>query len=407
MKKTLQEIICIVFVVLIGIVNALGQIPYPTEPPNMPDSETNGKNVFFLHGFNVSEQEARGWASKMFKSLYQSGMRAKFHPVTWQGDEHIVNPAMSYHRNVVNAFETAQTLAQTVNAISGEKIIIAHSLGNMVVSAAIQDYGMVVDKYFALNSAVPVEAYDPNGYSMELSLIHEAWDGYLTRTWASEWHNLFPSSNWRSQLTWRGRFKDVAQRTEMYNYYSSGDEVLEIFNGTPDEFTGIDRNDKTTYGRYAWHKQEILKGNGGPVGTVWAGWGFYSIPDLVMGVTHIVYTSSEANALTPHQLIRSPVFRHAPRELFRRTPPANITTDAFLAHGIPVVSRPAGVIAIPYLEPHRNVDMNTAFARPNGWPRNESTSVFGERWLHSDIKDVAYPYTYPVFKYLVQQGGLK
>jgi len=41
-----------------------------------------------------------------------------------------------------------------------QKFIMAHSLGNIVVSSAIQDFGMNIDAYFAIDAAVATEAYD-------------------------------------------------------------------------------------------------------------------------------------------------------------------------------------------------------------------------------------------------------
>lgn len=43
-------------------------------------------NVFFIHGANVSEQDARAWAAVMFKGLYQAGANMEFYPVAWQFD---------------------------------------------------------------------------------------------------------------------------------------------------------------------------------------------------------------------------------------------------------------------------------------------------------------------------------
>ena len=37
-------------------------------------------NVFFIHGANVSEQDARAWAAEMFKRLWQAGANMEFHP---------------------------------------------------------------------------------------------------------------------------------------------------------------------------------------------------------------------------------------------------------------------------------------------------------------------------------------
>ena len=43
--------------------------------------------------------------------------------------------------------------------------ILAHSLGNMLVSAAIQDWQMPCARYFMLNAAVAAEAYDTSSVS--------------------------------------------------------------------------------------------------------------------------------------------------------------------------------------------------------------------------------------------------
>lgn len=43
-------------------------------------------NVFFIHGANVSEQDARTWAAVMFKGLYQAGANMELYPIAWQSD---------------------------------------------------------------------------------------------------------------------------------------------------------------------------------------------------------------------------------------------------------------------------------------------------------------------------------
>jgi len=42
----------------------------------------------------------------------------------------------------------------------------------------------------------------------------------------------------------------------------------------------------------------------------------------------------------------------------------------------------------------------------DGWPAIRGGLV-GKEWFHSDFKDVAYRYTYPLFDDLVSRGGLK
>ena len=66
-------------------------------------------NVFFVHGANM-----------------------EFCPVAWESD---IGPDYNYHVNASNAFVTARRLAPLVNGASGRKVVIAHSLGTMVVAA--------------------------------------------------------------------------------------------------------------------------------------------------------------------------------------------------------------------------------------------------------------------------------
>lgn len=99
--------------------------------------------VFFVHGANVSEQNARVWASQMFKCLWQSGANMEFCPIAWESD---IGPAYNYQVNASNAFATASRVVSCINQIPGRKVVIAHSLGTMVVAAAIQDYGLRQDR---------------------------------------------------------------------------------------------------------------------------------------------------------------------------------------------------------------------------------------------------------------------
>jgi hypothetical protein len=372
-----------------------------------PDTSST-RHVFFIHGFNVSEEQAREWSSEMFKRLHQSGMNAQFHTLSWNGD--IGNPpAFHYHQNVLSAFEAAPRVAELINAIQGVKIVIAHSLGNMVISSAIQDHNMIVEKYFALNSAVPIEAYDNMPFTFDAvntALIHSDWYDYNSQTWASRWSALFALTEWQSNLTWHGRFKDVAQKTVMYNYYSEGDEVLEIYTvGTPSAFLGIDPFDSSTHGRYAWHKQESHKGRETFIGTDIMGWGFQTNS---LGIT--AYSALDANAAPESTLRAYPVFHHNPFFIFSATPPLPLEKERILAFGIPALSVPAGISTIPQLG-NKNFDMQSQGRKRDTedqwiWPRNVTTLPFGTRWLHSDIKNVAYFYVHPVFDSIVLQGDL-
>lgn len=197
------------------------------------------------------------------------------------------------------------------------------------------------------------------------------------------------SADARANLTWRGRFLSVV--SVIYNFYSSGDEVFEV-RKAPGLFAG----GLWHLERYAWQKQELLKGRtvlGVPVpgGTDWAGWGFSG-----------EYSQSAANAAAPDNLRMNPVFRHHPATMFS----SNITLHAqneILAFGVPALSYAAGLQNFPLPDTRRNYDANAY--KPNGWGRDDD--IYRTRWLHSDLKNMAYFYTYQLFDELVSQGGLR
>ena len=148
-------------------------------------------NVFFIHGANVSEDEARVWADQMFKRLWQVGAQMEFIPIAWESD---IGPSWNYHQNVSNAFVMAARIAPIINAEQGRNVIIAHSLGTVVAAAAIQDYGARVAKLIMLNSAIPSEAFVPSlaDTSPGNKLVHDAWVEYTNTCWTAQWHKLLP-----------------------------------------------------------------------------------------------------------------------------------------------------------------------------------------------------------------------
>ena len=62
------------------------------------------------------------------------------------------------------------------------------------------------------------------------------------------------------------------------------------------------------------------------------------------------------------------------------------------------------------LKKGQNIDLNVSdgtkngVSRPNGWP---DRSDYPGRWLHSDVKDVPYFYTYKLFEKIIEKGNLR
>ncbi|MBI5634352.1 MAG: hypothetical protein HZA15_12840, partial [Nitrospirae bacterium] len=373
---------------------------------NFPDNECtgnedgSGKNFVFLHGYNVNGQSARGWHSEMFKRMFWSGSRAKFWGVTWYGSYSQIDlgPAfdkytINFYRNVVNAFETASAFKYfLVNSVKGEKIVAAHSLGNMVVSSAIADHYAPVDKYFMFNAAVALEAFEETEPENP-QLIPSAWNSYASRLRASEWYRLFKGQNpsdEREKLTWKNRFSAV-KNMAAFNFYSEGDEVV----------SG------------SWQSQETLKGFV-PIISSDGGWKFNST-DYAHGPEYDI-PLPEANALTDETLRIRPFFDKGGiiTPLLSSGPSgsneASSNRNELLSRAFPATTWATGREKSKAVVPTRNVNMQSNKSMTTKtigtntityWP-----AVRDKQWLHSDIKNVAYPYLFKVFDNIICSGGL-
>ena len=375
--------------------------------------EHNTKSLIFLHGANVDAAEAETWGDVLFKRLWLAGFRANFYNVDWRGD---IGSQANYHQNASNAFAVASQIAGTIKAIPGEKVIMAHSLGNMVVSSMIQDHGLQVSKYLMCDSAVPSEAYYPaNDVSIRVpQLVHPQWEEYPTNSWASNWHKLFTDdlSDDRRKLGWPGRFSNVPNVA--VNFYSTGDEVLELSDDNDIYiWTGI----TSGYVQYSWHHQELWKGRGAANilgGTTWSGW---NIEENIFGVNKI--SVSKAWQMSDEDFKTNTVFYCYPSSM-NSTNISLLVRAAHLTQGIPALARPTGGCDLyNVLEWRDYFDMNLpverqvgndgqtitqGIQRPNGWP---TRSRWDDRWLHSDMKDVSYFYNFKFYEKVVEKGELR
>ena len=382
-------------------------------PTNFPDASSNGKHIIFVHGFNVDGLDAVAAASEVFKRLYWSGSRAMFTGVTWLGDENPgIHSALHYHLDVKNAFAAATDLAQSVSGLPGTKYIMAHSLGNMLVSSAIKDYGLSVTKHFMLDAAVPIEAYNSAQLSIDY-MRHADWIAYSNRTWAANWHKLwsFDPSDARNHITWLNRFGDIPNAV---NYYSSGEDVLSNSPINPSFIVPEDFQ-----GTLSWAFQENIKGlwqSSILFGeTAHGGWGFHK--EVVgwtpspFGPQPILYqkTVEEANATSEATLRTNSIFTHFYDSDIYGTNGSAIVADPtvrakLLAEAIPALSFATGANAVPakFGGPDNNVNMNVEFKTVGmTWPRPSMN------WEHGDFRAVAYPFNYKLYDNIRDRGLLK
>jgi len=358
----------------------------PAEPWNGPDGETDGRHFVFVHGYNVDAAASRAWARAMFKRLWWAGSRAAFTAVDWKGDSsQVAGVSPNYWANVVNAFKIAPALAELANALPGEKVLIAHSLGNVLVSEACRKHGLSCSAYYMLNAAVPVEAYDGNA-AVRAAMKPAVWRTYDDRVLSANWHAVFSPEDGRRALAWRGRFEGLHNAV---NCYSPTDEVL--MNPALDGMGG------------AWSAQEILKGTGLasvlPSVANEGGWGFNRAHTMPLSATELRKTE-----FTDDELKESPPFLPFAEDWLHTTNAVSDTQVAtvrarVLADGIPATSFAAGANAVG--GSFADVNCHDLMANKESWPEDKTMGA-QLLWEHSDVRQLAFPYVYKLFILIVE-----
>ncbi|MDO5317733.1 MAG: hypothetical protein Q4G65_03820 [bacterium] len=411
-------------------------VDVPDVPDNQPDG-TKDVDVFFLHGFNVDADAARAWGSEVFKRLWQSGSNARFHMLPWRGDYSWspggVFNGLHYQHNVWFAQRTAAALKRYVEAAqpdASKRVLMTQSLGNMVACEALRE-GLEVGRYFMFDAAVPSEAVDgtlraeTSADAPYAKYVPEDWRGYTNACWAANWHRLFAGAHGdaRARMGWANRFQDaLANATEVYNYYSSGDGVFAETAGVPallDDAVhwGVDwflwvipyPTVETTFENHCWQKQEVLKGMATAAGTLSGGWGFnvWQEYDRQAQTWKSVRYSPEgaAAAVVGGSITNRPAFATGDAAEMRNPNASDDDVFLALAKHVPALSSPVGGNAITFGNKIENHDLNSSDYR-NGWGRDKD-STYKLNWLHSDMKDMAYFYVYKLYEQLVTKGSLK
>jgi hypothetical protein len=278
-----------------------------------------------------------------------------------------------------------------------------------------------------------VESYQGSVEVDVTNMVHAYWreptgytEGYTQRLWCAYWNALFPTNDGRSMLTWRDRFEKVTPCT--YNFYSGGDEIYLVTNGTPSlwEIVFGDFLETPVFGNYAWWAQEHFKGRM-PVdlgSSMYGGWEFTSY--LAYNPDGVLLSPTNAAALSDAALREDPFFFAGG---FFGTPwwisnlyggsvgpgttGSNYAWDhrnRLLVEMIPALTRAAGGRDVPVLDKKknpRNLNLMTKKFQ-SGWPPERlANKDLKNRYLHRDFRDVGYVYIYRLYDYWVNTGALK
>ncbi len=155
-----------------------------------------GKTLMFIHGYNVTEAEAFNYHNTLWRRLYWHGFRGNYWGLCWKGDQgrelmplplplafapNVYEQAfwedwqrfttwrvrcVSFWGNCVNAMKTARRLSQIVEELptwtrdgdSSGVVLMAHSLGNLVMWEALRQYAVRGNPQPAAGVTLSVEA---------------------------------------------------------------------------------------------------------------------------------------------------------------------------------------------------------------------------------------------------------
>ena len=410
--------------------------PRPTsvdEPAGLPDKETAPRWVVMIHGYSVSAQAARGWQAETFKRLRALGSNARFVGVTWNGDT-----GLDYHQAVFQAFQAGDGLTRALRFVDeGRTTLVAHSLGNIVASQGVQA-GFRPAHFFLLNAALPLEAIAGEAVTHAYAgdMTEASWRNYPRRLFASDWWKVHGADHRRPGFAWPNCFHRVRLLGDVVNCFSAGEDVTNC----PPEMTSASVLETLWAGRSVdygvWKTQELLKGVGWtrslgalPMERSQGGWGFNRVwrgrfipsgPERQLGGRYELLAPEVAARIPDAQLRSHPFFRpfeqqglHA-RSIGPGVPMADIAKVRYdaLARALPALSPAAGSTPFPPLAGGAgvvNYDLELQ-GRPVGgaWPEEGHRSpLTKDRWLHSDFKNVALPYVYPLFQTMINRGSLR
>ena len=383
----------------------------PEAWPDGDESVHADAMVVFVHGYNVSDEEAWDWGVTVFKRLWRLGLDAGFAIVAWPGNEGQMwipgagYATPDYYKNAENAFTKAPVFASYCNALPGErKYYIAHSLGNMLVSAAAQDWGLEYERFLMLDAAVPIEAYDPSPETQAEVMTPNAWKPYERRVRPTCWYDLFPEGDGRHLLTWKGRFSNV---TNTINYFSREEEVVN--NGDGKRYNPLQRN-------FVWHNQEYRKGWCVSASHNEGGWVFNPTHDIEVPYTttygtiyvneHLPPTSAAA---LPSDLIKTNSFfgPFSGSQIYESLDGALVANDysyraMLLTHAIPSESFAVGANPVPAwgsenVRGSRNIDMAKFRNGVEDLPEDK------QKWVHSYFINRSLKRTGQLYKSMMEQ----
>ena len=433
-------------------------------PTNYPDwyyTDVGAPQRTFIsiHGLDWDHDETPAGMAEIFKRCFQAGMNARYVGTSWASDtSRVFSQPLNYGYSVNVAFTAAWQFSKELKSFctGTENILFAHSLGNVVASSMIGDFDFPVFRYCMVNAAVPLEAYRGinSGSEEERNMTHPAWKQepdrlYPDKVLSAGWYTLFSDSDPRHFARWNDRFSDVSDKTSIFQFSSSGEEVLRPSTGVIPTVLSVRTSENVKRQEWVWVFNEMTKGMLDRDFSVaisnhrYAGWrvsGRYGVSETILDhikpvvKNYIPPPIDTTTSIASAELVAWPFFYkfddetdvNAPNwydksgtiangaespawiytedgdtSVVSRLPPltySEANLDQIKNHGkllgeaIPPRSTAAGAEKLDLLG-ISFFDMDTKAKTNPLWPafRSDKTKFQNKRWLHGDYKD-APPY---------------
>jgi hypothetical protein len=202
-----------------------------------PKADSDLDYILFVHGWRMQPWERRAFASTAFKRLWQEGYKGRFGLYSWPTDwvddplwQQLLDPR-NFNRSERRARDSGRGLDDLISRLypanqedQGRVRIMAHSMGNIVVSEALllrsqHSSSPLVQDYIASQAASAAHAYDAVG--------PETLTTYAYRT--PEIYAAFPATN--TVHPYFSGMKNAVQKDQIgnpktFNYHNKDDYAL-------------------------------------------------------------------------------------------------------------------------------------------------------------------------------------
>lgn len=135
------------------------------------------------------------------------------------------------------------------------------------------------------------------------------------------------------------------------------------------------------------------------------------IVDAAGHAVNVALQPDTANQLTTDAIKAKPFFKLTGDDLtlLQNYPAGSVYAknnhDRLLAEAIPALSLAAGRNEVIKFNIDNNFDMNLSYKTTTEWPYDRIVVKKIDGWLHSDIRDVSYPYVNKLFLKFIELGN--